>query len=280
MWFVSHAVTYRNIDSWQSFAIPGSSGQHIYHGWPVVWSESQQAGDSIHDSLLPGPVIWTDSGPIEFKGRNLGVPLLLLVLAVCLPPVVADCLTRHRGADQARAGPSVSIRIARASLLGAVIGLTMAVLELETTTRVFRLRDSGFRCAGGRGMGPAYFVDRTIYALRPRPVVGRQADGTPIYGAVEPWVIVGTESYRRFTTEARSFRHRLTGEMDPLNSSPDEWPWPEDQWKMRSRWTWTGAAFGAFLGCLLFRPWRRVTSDSPTTRPAGSPAIPANGTAV
>ncbi len=254
-----------------ALAIPSDTGQYIFHGWPIVWSEYQQLGDHVGmEMLLGGPPPRTDSGPIEFKGRTLAIPAAWLVLAVCLPPVLADLVSRRRGPDGSRPGPSVSIRLARASILGAGFGLAAAGLDLETENHVFHLSDAeknGRMCSAGGQFGPVYFLDRTINSYRPQPVF-MVWDGQPVYAPVEPW-IGGSEWYKKGHPRLMRYRQELTGEAPP-SAHLSDWPRPEDAWRFRTRLTLASMGLGFVLGVLVFRPWRRSARLSPAPGTAGA----------
>ena len=245
VYLAGKAVTHRTIVPWGGWGIPSSTGQYIFYGWPLVWSEYQQQGDRIGLTILPGPPIRYDSGPIEFKGRNWAVPVLMFTLAASLPPVVADLFSRRRGPDGARPGPSRSIRLSRATILGAVFGLTAVSLELETETHVFHVTGSGGWTRGGYRFGPTYFLDRTIFHYRNQP-------GTP-------YPISGSEWYREANSRLCRYRQDLTGHR-------------EGSWPFRTRLTLYATGVGLLMGCLAFRPWRRAAG--PAAAPGAAATTP------
>jgi hypothetical protein len=241
--------------SWVGPCMPGSSGQYIFVGWPIIWSESQQDGEHVGLWLDPLEPIRTGIGPIRYTGSNYAVPVLLVLFALCLPLVVGDRLRRRRGPDGIRPSPSRFIRVTRAVLFGTVFGLTAAGLELETENHVFRSGhqgSTGWR-AGGQ-FGPVYFLDRTINSYRRKRLPMTSPNGTPGFVILEPW-IAGSTWYKEVHPRAIRFRYQLLGE-PPYPAIGGEPPEPEEAWRLRTRLTWTLAGVGFLLGCLLFRPWR------------------------
>jgi hypothetical protein len=244
------AFAHRTVITWGGWGIPSSTGQYIFYGWPLVWSEYQQQGDRVGLGVLTGPPIRYDSGPIEFKGQNPAVPVLMFALAITLPPVAASMIPRRRGPDGLRQGPSWLVRLERVGLFAAAVGLAGTALELETGTYVFRLRDAelyGRGCTSGGLYGPTYFIDRTIFHYRNRP-------GTP-------YLIGDSKWYGEVRHHMVRYRQELTGEVSPLSAPLAEWPRPEDVWWFRTRLTLASTGLGLVLGCPIFRPWRRPPPD-------------------
>jgi hypothetical protein len=197
--------------------------QYVLRGWPIIWSESvcEMSWDINNEN--------EQSGPVEYRGSNQVIPVLMVTLAVCLPPAVAGFFARRSLVSRTR-------RSARVAVLAATVGLSTAAAEMETAAIFYPT--------------PLTYIDRLINTCRSDVVVGTAPDGTPVYD--EPvGLITGSEWY----WEARSRAARVRGWIgrDSLDAQSD--------WRVRTQLTLAATALGLLIGCLLFRPWRRPPPD-------------------
>jgi hypothetical protein len=202
---------------------------HFFRGYPVPWEESKQGWS--HRTRHRSEIRYRAK---EFVGRNVALPPLLFLIAVCLPPVAFDVLAgllrRIRGFS--RHPLSRVRRLLRVSLFSSLAGLFIVTCLWELEGHYFH------------GETPWKTYPPGVWVSETKDHERFESGLLEMKGKVYHWL------WNNLTLDLR----------------------PQETWPARTRRTLIAISTATLLGCVLFRPWRRPAT--PVSGPAGPPPCP------
>jgi hypothetical protein len=187
----------------------------LYLGDPVPWAEYSETRYDLGD---PFPV-----------AHNVAVPVCMLLLAICVPPLIAAELEwrRRRTAGVSKCSRSRRVRARWVVVAAAGLGWTVAFLDVVTDPEGTALRGVGH---------------------------------VPFHRAPGSWSLVRSSSPGSTPpTDAPQVEWLRKKRGELLPPEPGSGYDPETiirEWDARTRRTVLGMGIGLACACVLFRPWR------------------------
>jgi hypothetical protein len=220
------------------------STDHHFRGYPVPWLEHKQ--DRVDcvwpigwrpDPAAPRGPVWL--GERRFVGMNPAVPAAMLVLALSVPPLLAAEVRRWWGRLSGQRPPlSRAVRCLRVVVAAAVGGLAVALGDVLTDQV-----DNG----GVKEIPYEHVPVSWLWSWQPVNFGGS----------------LGQEQILRDHLRLIYWLRDKRAERFPVSLYDLDKPEVRSgRWATRTERALIGTAFGTFLGCLIFRPWRRATSPA------------------